>query len=259
MRKKIRFPTVSLGSEPEKPDMSALIRFIGSHRGQDVDLITFHLTDSLSAQIEAEISNPGAGGLFCRPRMEKAITCSRDECYCESYELVTDAEIMVQAAGSVQSVLPAPHLLKGSPDPSDEERYADYCDEFARILRDMRDRRVSGHILHARDVHQMEFERIFSKKTRFIIPDGDKAVQGMLLEHQNQVVLNRSRIASLSDLIDHYDVRSLTIIDPDQEAFRQALELMDPETVTAGGYATSKEHEYWKNLNLTATAPANPE
>ena len=255
MRKIIRFNTISLGSEPDQPDIASVTRFVRSYRGQLADLVTFNLIHSLSAQIEAGITSPGAGGVFYHSRIDAAISSSYDEYYRDSSDIIADTLMMIHTAGPVQSVLPAPHLIHGCPDASDEERSADYCDEFVGILRDMREEGITGHILHAKEVHPIEIERIASQKTMIIIPDGDKKVQEALLEDQNRLILHNSRVAMLAELIDHYDIRSLTIIDPDEEGFRLALEDLDPDQIIAGGYATHQEEEYWKDLVEKAIAP----
>jgi hypothetical protein len=255
MRKKIRFNTISLGSEPDQPDTSSLIRFVGAYRGEQADLITFNLIESLSAQIRAGISSPGAGGIFCLPRIDAAITCSPDECFHDSSDIIADTLLMIHAAGPVRSVLPAPHLIQGSPNTGDEERYADYCDEFAGILRDMRDKEIISHCLHAKEVNSIEIERIASPKNQFIIPGGDVNVQGSLLEHQHRITLYNSRISMLGNLIDHYDIRHLTIIDPEEEGFRLALDHLDPDQISSGGYAVHQEEAYWKEIVEKATAP----
>ncbi|MFH0966998.1 MAG: hypothetical protein V1862_04860, partial [Methanobacteriota archaeon] len=210
MMKKIRFNTISLGSEPDQPDISSLIHFVRSYRGERADLITFHLIQSLSAQIGAGISSPGAGGVFCLPRIEGAITCTSDECFHDSSDIIADALLMVHVAGPVRSVLPAPHLTHGYPDTNDEERCADYCDEFAGLLRDMRDKEIISHYLHAKEVNPIEIERIASSKIQIIIPGGDENIQGALLEHQHRITLHNSLVAMLENLIDHYDIRHLT-------------------------------------------------
>lgn len=257
--KKIRFNTISFGSEPDQPDISSLTRFVKAYRGQQADLITFNLIRSLSAQIGAGISSPGAGGIFCHPRIEEAISCSSEEYFHDSSDMIADACLMVRTAGPVRSVLPAPHLIHGSPKTSDEEAYADYCDEFAGILRDMRDKEIISHSLHATEVNSIEMERIASKKNQFLIPYGDEHAQGALLEHQHRLTIHTSRIAMLEGLIDHYDIRSLTIIDPEEEGFRLALDHLDPDQISSGGYAVHQEEVYWKEIVEKATAQPHEE
>ncbi|PKL59734.1 MAG: hypothetical protein CVV33_06310 [Methanomicrobiales archaeon HGW-Methanomicrobiales-4] len=259
MIKKIRFNTISLGSEPDQPDIPSLIQFIRSYRGEQADLITFNLIHSLSIQIGVGISSPGAGGFFCLPRIEAAISCSSDECFHDSSDIIADTLLMIHVAGPVRSVFPAPHLSHGSPNIRDEERYADYCDEFAGVLRDMRDKGIISHCLHAKEVNPIEIERIVSSKNQIIIPGGDEGVQGALLEHQPRITLHNSRIAMLGNLIDHYDIRHLIIIDPDKEGFRVALEHLDPDQISAGGYGIHQEESYWKEIVEKASTPLHSE
>ena len=234
MQKKIRFNTISLGSEPVQPDISTLIRFIRSFRGRQSDLITFKMIQSISAQQKAGIITPGTGGMFYQPRLEAAITCHDEVCFHESSDILSDIHLIIQSAGPVQSVLPAPHLLLQSPKIDDEEQYADYCDEYFSIIRDMRDHGITGHIIHAKEGYEIELERLSSKKTWFVIPEGDKQKQENLLEHQTRIALHNSDLPMLPDLMDHYEIRHLTIIDPDETGFRFALEYLDPPYITAG-------------------------
>ena len=257
MAKKILFPTISIGSEPEKPDIEELASFIRSHRGSEGDLITFYLVRSLSAQKEAGISSPCGGGLFCMPRLEASILCTPDGFHHDSSAIAADAEIMFLTAGPGKSALPAPHQVPGSPDPDDDERYADYCDEFAGLLRDMRDAGITGHILHAQRVCPIEIERLASRKISFIIPDGGEEVQRELLEFQHTITLTNSRLSLLDNIIDQYDVRGVTIINPDIDGFRIAMQYFDTDQISAGGYGTGQESDYWKKSAENATITIN--
>jgi hypothetical protein len=255
MRKKIRLNTVSLGSEPDQPDILSLSRFIGTCRGRRADLLTFKLIQSLSAQTEAGITTPGAGGIFYGSRIEPAITCSSDEYFRNSSDVLDDMVLMTDMAGPVRSILPAPHLLHSSPDPTDEERYADYCDQFAGILRDMRDNGITGHIIHAKEAYQIEIELIASQKTWIVIPGGEEKVQESLLEHQHRMALHNPGMRMLADLVDRYDIRHLTIMDPVEESIRQAFEFLDPDQISVGGYAISSEEGYWNELVKKSLVP----
>ena len=257
MVKKIRFPTISIGSEPDQPDLGELAGFVRSHRGSEGDLITFYLVRSLSAQTGSGISSPCGGGLFYMPRLEASILCTPDGFHHDSSEIAADAEIMFLTAGPVKAALPAPHLVPGSPDPDDEERYADYCDEYACLLRDMRDTGITGHFLHAQRVFPIEIERLASRKNSFIIPDGGEEVQRELLEFQHTITLTNSRLPLLDGIIDQYDVRGVTIINPDRDGFRIAMQYFDIDQISAGGYGTGQESDYWKKCAETSTITIN--
>lgn len=258
MIKKIRFPTISLGSEPDQPDISELTGFVRTHAGQEADLVTFKLVRSLNVQLAVGITQPCAGGLFMLPRFADAIRCSPHECHGEPSLFLADAGMMTRTAGPVRSALPAPGLIPGSPDPSHEELYVDFCDVYAGILREMRDLHITGHFLHARDVCPLDAERLASRKTIFVAPDGGRDVQSRLLEFQNRVVLTTARVPLLDDLIDHYDIRSLVLVDPDEEGFKKAMEHLDPDQISVGGYGVGSESDYWRGIADLAAGQVRP-
>jgi hypothetical protein len=259
MVKKIRFNTISLGSEPEQPDILALSGFISSHRGFEADLISYKLVSSLTAQKNARVYFPCGGGPYMLPRFESAITCSNEECHGDPSSFIADAETMIRTAGPVRSALPAPDQIPSCPDLTDEEQYADFCDMYSSILRSMRDKEVTGHILHATRVCQIDVERLASRKTLFINPDGNMKSQEMLLEFQKTIVLNTTRIPMLRDLIDQYDISSLAILDPDKDGFKEALRHLDPDQISVGGFGKGLEGEYWKKIVDGATIAYHPE
>ncbi len=248
MKKKIRFSTVSIGSEPDKPEIPEVAAFIRSHRGVEADLITFSLAQSVTAQKGARINSICAGGLFYLPRVESALSNSTGEWLHNSSSLVNDARIMTRIAGTVSAALPAPQLSTTSPPPDDEETYADYCDEFGDLLRDMRDAGIKGHVLHIKSVQEIESERLASKKTEFIAPDGDFSVQGDLLEFQRTLTLNNSHVSMICGLMEQYDIRSIVIINPDESGLKTVLEWVDPDQVFAGGYGAGPEEAYWEKI-----------
>lgn len=259
MGKKIRLNTISLGSEPDQPDISVVAEFISTFLGFEADIVTCMLASSLKAQKEAGIVSPCAGGLFTSSRFDTAITCSKDECYSDPAAFVSDAEIMVQILKRVKSALPAPDMIQSAPDSSDEDQYADFCDLYLSILRSMRDVNISGHILHTRDPSPIFLELLGSAKTLFVNPEGNQKSQELLLEYQETLVLHTDRIRMLSDLIDQYDVRRIIIQDPDTEGIKEALRHMDPEKVSVCGYGSGSEGEYWKKVFDSAEVLINIE
>ncbi len=252
MAKKIRFKTISLGSEPDQPDIDELTRFIRAMKGRQADLITYHLIRSLEGQTEAKISSPAGGGLFMQSRFDDALTCSPDGCQVNTSGFEEDALVMTKVAGPVRSVLPSPGLLPGSPEPTDEETCAEFCYAYAKVLRSMRDKNITGHILHANDVSPIETEILSSQKIMFVIPEGSTIVQSNLLEVQTTIALTSSRVRFLDELIDQYDVRNLILIEPDEEGFKGALKHLDPDQILVGGYGKGEGKQYWKHIAESA-------
>ncbi len=248
MAKKIRFKTISLGSEPDQPDIEELTGFIRAMKGQEADLITYYLTRSLEGQKEAGISSPAGGGLFMQSRFGGGISCSSEGCHVSTSVFEADAQTMVRTAGPVRSVFPSPGLLSGSPDPADDERYAEFCDAYAQVLRTMRDQKITGHILHTNEIREIEVELLSSQKTIFVIPEGSITVQSDLLEFQTTIALTSNRVRFLDELIKQYDIRTLILIEPDQEGYKGALMHLDPDQIQVGGYGKGEENRYWKRI-----------
>ncbi|PWR71975.1 hypothetical protein [Methanospirillum lacunae] len=255
MAKKIRLKTISLGSEPDQPDMDELTCFIRSMKGQEADLTTYYLIRSLEKQLEAGITSPACGGRFMQSRFEDALICSPEGCHVSTSVFEDDARVMIKTAGPVASVLPSPGLLPESPDPEDEEAFAEFCDVYAKILRNMRDQKITGHILHAKEVSMIEAEHLSSRKTIFVIPDGTFVAQSGLLEFQSTIALSRTRVKFLDELIDQFDIRRLILVDPNEEGFKKALQHLDPEKIQVGGYGKGEDRQYWKCIADSAEIP----
>lgn len=256
MKKKIRFPTISLGSEPDQPDIDELAGFIRSHGPYEGDLITFKHLRSLQAQKDAKISLPCTGGLFCLPRIRTALPYPSASRHPDASDLIADAAMMTQISGSIHSALPAPQFLVGTSEVSDDEKFADYCNEFSKILRNMRDVHIKGHLLHAKESIPIELEQLVSRKTRFIIPDGTLTNQEALLEHQQELTISNSRMSLVIELIDQYEIRKLTIIEPDEAGYKLALEMFEVDQISTGGYGSGNEQTYWEMISSVAEIPA---
>ncbi len=257
MKKKIRFPTISLGSEPDQPDIEELTEFIRSHKSYEGDLITFKHLRSLKAQQDASITSPCTGGLFCLPRIQEAFPFPSEKLNPDASNLIADATMITQLAGSIYAALPAPHQVVGPSGTADDEIFADYCDQYASLLRDMRDVHIRGHILHAKEIQLIELELLTSKKTRFVIPEGDLTIQEELLEHQKELIISNKQVSLIAELIDQYEIRSLIIIEPDKDGFHLALETMDRDQISAGGYGNGNEQVYWRMISSIAEASVN--
>jgi hypothetical protein len=255
MAKKIRFNTISLGSEPDQPGIPAIAAFIQHNKGYEADLISCMLTESLKAQKEAGILSLCAGGDYILPRFDTAISCSEEECHVDTSSFILDAQIMMNTAMHAKSALFGPELIPSCPKCSDEELYADFCDLYADILRCMRDCGVVGHILHAQRICPIDSERLASRKTWFAIPDGEYPAQESILEFQKTLILRNEKISMLSTLLEQYEIRSLVILEPNLESLYQALEYFDPEQISIGGFAKGDERAYWKKLEGNSTIP----
>lgn len=254
MKKKIRFNTISIGSEPEKPDIKELTEFVRTQRGSETDLIRFYLIRSVTAQKEAGIGTVCGGGRYYLPRIADLVDADPGRHGEWMEDPRRDASLMLQIAGPVRMALPAPHLIPGSPS-GDDDRYADFCDRFAGLLREMRDAGTHGHILHAAEGIPLEAERLASRRTRFIAPDGNQAVQEQLLEFQETIILTRTRLPLLPALADQYTIREVTIIDPAPPDYASVMQILDPDQIVAGGYGTGSEREYWAGLAGMAEVP----
>jgi hypothetical protein len=56
-------------------------------------------------------------------------------------------------------------------------------------------------------------------------------------------------------LLEEYEIRHLTIVDGDADDLRTALEHLDPDQVSLGGYCREDCGGYWKGLMERAIIP----
>jgi hypothetical protein len=259
MKKRLKLATRAFGAEPGMPDIAALAAWIGTHRGTAADIITYFLDQSLAPQVSAEILTACAGGRFYKNRIMRCLSGIEDgkvtdEVSLDAQKVREDAEKIVFQKKSAWCAVPAPHLL-GIADTyyGDSAEWNDAISVVYRgLMRSMRDAGISGHVLICQDLLEPEILALAHQKVFFFQPAPDRTGLEYLLERQVQVAVNRSQLDLVLDLTGEYDIRTIILMDPDEESIAHALSCMDPDQLAAGGYCTEMCDNYWTNLVDTA-------
>jgi len=263
MAKIVPLPTRAFGAEPGQPDVPALAGWIADHRGTAADLLAYLLDRSLAPQLEAGITDPCAGGLFCRDRVLGQLTglnkkqdTATGEIDTEGTALAEDAAMLAAQKKNVWCALPAPHTL-GITDAyyDDEGEWGEaLADAYRRIMRDMRDAGIGGHVLVCKQADEEEIAALARPNVFFFVPGATKVDLGTLMECQRVVAVTPARLSDVFDLANEYELHRLIVTDPDNDAIRQALSHLDPDQVTVGGYCTDAEDPdaYWAALVKSA-------
>lgn len=253
MKKKREFKTLSLGSEPDIPQVSVLQEFISAYRGIEADLITFQLLRSSSAQKNARIDEIAVGGKFCRSRLEECLSWDEESGpHVTPDAMVADYELLTGSGGQIRSVHESPALLSSCPSPDDEDAYAEMFHGFRQLLRALRDNRVSGHIIHLKEPGPFELELLSSPKTLLFLEQPTHEDLEELLEHTSDLIIQAEMISQVDDLMDRYQVRNLIMCDASEPALFDALQYVDHDHLKVAGYGAGSEGEYWKKVKESA-------
>lgn len=257
MGKTVPLPTRAFGAEPGVPDIPALVKWVGEHRGAEADLTAYLLDTSLDPQRDAGITIPCAGGLFCRERvtgslagLNKSGTKATDDVAFEGHLLAGDVAVLSAKRKDLLWALPAPHMLGitdayyGDTDEWDEALFAAY----RRMMRDMRDTGAKGHILICEKAIERELAALAQKKVFFFVPDTTTGDLQTLLEYQRETAVPSSLLKDAIRLTSEYEILRLTIMDPDAGAIATALTSFDPDRIASGGYCTADCRTYWQDL-----------
>jgi len=261
MAKLVPLPTRAFGAEPGIPDVTALAGWIAEHRGMAADLTGCMLDLSLAPQLEAGITAPCVGGLFCRDRVvgslvglnEKRDTIT-GEIDSEGTVLVADAAMLAAQKKKVWCALPAPSEM-GLTDAyyhDEDEREDAVAAVYRKIMRNMRDAGIGGHILIAEKAVPCDIAALARKNVFFFVPSASEEDLETLLESQKEVAVGSSLAGVLSSFTDEYEVNRITLVDPDEEAIQSALSSFDPDQIVVGGYCTIACDTYWKHLAKSA-------
>jgi hypothetical protein len=169
---------------------------------------------------------------------------------------------MQQIEKQARYVLPAPHTFAGNGEANDEESLYSLCDNYKTLLRTMRDAGAYSHILNASCADEIVFEKLAKKRVFiFLSPDASKSDIECLLEYQHRIALYDCSL--LEPLFDQYTLSSVILMDPSTKDLFLALELLDEEQITVGGYQVlekagtadvetyfnaQSEAEYWSTI-----------
>ncbi len=260
MAKVRRVPVRSFGSETPEPTVRELAEWIKERKGIGGDLTSYLLEKSLNPQEGVDLPCPG--GRIYRARILETFvgleegTLTREPAV-ETALVEEDARWGAARKTGLWFSVPAPHLL-GIRDEyyHDREEFCEgICTCYRQVMRAMRDSGAGGHILLGDRVHEGELEHLAGPRTFFFYPGLAEEDLPAILEFQTAVAVPRTMLSIALDLLDEYDLRSLFILDGKQEDFLAAVEYLDPEQISFGGYCREDCAEYWKGLVERAVIP----
>ena len=253
----------SFGSEVPGPSVEELARWVRERKGAAGDLTSYLLERSLEPQ--GGVDRPCTGGLICRGRVLETISGITGD--------TLTAEPSVQPAlveedarwGTMQKralwfAVPCPHLL-GIHDRyfHDRDEFCEgICGVYRQIFRAMRDAGAGGHVLIGEKVYEGELEHLAGPKTFFFYPGLARENLPSLLEQQTSAAVPGGLLPAAFDLLDEYDLRSLSVLDGKEVDLLAALEHLDPGRLSLGGYCREGEKDcrkYWEDLVERAVIP----
>jgi hypothetical protein len=254
MVKRQKVPTRSMGSEGEDPDIQRLAAWVSERRGVPGDLTTYLLERSLLPQ--GDIDTPCAGGEFYRTRWLACIEGITGEVITGELdsapaEVILDAVRITSLRKGAWAAIPAPSLLGIT------DRYYDDPDEvylgltraYTRLMREMRDAGIRGHVLVAGEgLNAIELERLSGYLAFFYLREPGKEQLSLLLEYQQQVALPPALLPRLLKLREEYDIQKVILMDPEQGDLEAATEQFDQGEILSGGYCRGECDTYWSAL-----------
>jgi hypothetical protein len=250
----------SYGSEVPEPQAPDLAGWIGKRKGIGGDLTSYLLEESLDPQEGVDF--PCAGGRIYRARVLESIGGLEGDALAREPSAETglveeDARWGASRRKGLLFSLPAPSLL-GIRDGHYHDR-EEFCEGLAgcyrQILRAMRDAGAGGHVLLGERVHGDEMERLAGPRTHFFFPEITAGDLPLLLEFQDAVAVPGNLLGEALGLLDEFDLRHLTVVDGKGADLLAALEHLDPDQVSLGGYCREGCEQYWKGLVERAVIP----
>lgn len=253
MRKKVQYKTISLGSEPDIPDISMMKDFVSSYKGTESDLLTFQLLRSFNAQKTGLIDEIAVGGRYYRSRIENALSWDDEQGpSLDPAEVIRDYSLITKNSSTVRSVHESPSALLSSPSPEDEDAFAEMCHGFRQLLRFLRDHRIAGHIIHLTNPTSLELELLGGSKHLFYLHEPDSGSIEELLEYSQDLILPAEHVSLISDMVEQYPIHTLTLCDATEYALHEAMQYLDPDHLKVAGYCSGPEEEYWKKIKDSA-------
>ena len=255
MGKRLSFPTRSFGTDPSLPDPMMIPRWISERRGREGDLTSCLLEQGIVLQMKAGLTMACAGGRYYGDRWKAAFTGLTDQAITgelgvSPQDILRDAEDLARIREDLWISVPAPHLLAfedryyGNNEDADQVVFSAY----KTLMREQRDAGIRGHVLLCETINREELESLAGKKAFFFPQTLNRKSLGFLLEYQQTVALNPGQLRLITELMDEYELRTIVLLDPEEQDLRQALLIRDPDQIACGGYCRSSCEEYWKNL-----------
>lgn len=253
MKKRLKIPVRSFGTEEEIPSLGELAQWIQNHRESPADLISFQLEHSLT--IQRSVDNPCAGGIYYQERWQECIEGIEGQSLVaepgiEPSWVIDDARRIHAIRKQVWIAVPAPSLLTVQDRYfcDNEEFLGALCEIYSRLMREMRDGGIAGHVLFGRKFSEIELTELAGPKTFLFAPDGNKECVRTVLEVQDRIAMPGTQINKFKDIFEDYDIRQLFILDPEPKAFENAMNFFDLEDIAAGGYCRRECEAYWDLL-----------
>ncbi|GEM_PF-524410 len=261
MGKKITFPTISLGSEPDNPEKSDVISFVSKHRGEEADLITCLLSASVQPQKKAGITQICSGGLFynerfdCRFREDDDILSFLTNGEIQE-TIQQDARHCIHEAKRSAFALAGPSHVRAFEEISGAD-WADDCFSFYRSARrTMRDAGIQRHVIHDACTDSDITEGLMGSKV-LLFPDCSTIpVLENLLEFQKTVTVTNEEFRLIPPLLERYEIKKIILIRPAPETISCVLEHYDPDAIVVGGYRTQDSlsaEKYWEEVIADAS------
>ncbi|HMK16395.1 MAG TPA: hypothetical protein VK450_05690 [Methanomicrobiales archaeon] len=255
-----RVPVRSYGSEVPEPQPVDLAGWIQRRKGTGGDLTSYLLEESLEPQEGVDF--PCAGGRIYLARVRESIGGLEGEDLvrepsAETALVEEDARWGASRRKGLLFCLPAPHTL-GIQDTYYHDR-EEFCEGlsgcYRQIFRAMRDAGAGGHVLLGEQVHEGEMGHLAGPRTSFFFPGLAEGDLPRLLEYQNAITIPRGLLREALGLLDEFELRHLSIVDGTGEDLRAALEYLDPDQVSLGGYCAGDCKTYWKGLVERSAIP----
>jgi len=254
MKRRIDLILRSLGSEyiPD-PDTGDLVKWIAGQKGSRCDLVSYKLEKSLLAQVGVDV--PCTGGVYYSGRLLESIGGLKSgglaaEPYPVAAEMSLDAERVRKIRKGCYMALPAPSSL-GISDyyfNNHQDFISALCEVYGKLMREQRDRGVKGHILVSDRFSGTELEELSGQKLFFFSPSGGSKVMTSILEFQNKIAVFPDRLDVLFEIMPEYEIKSVTVIDPEAKDYEKLLAGFDPDSISTGGYCRECEKDYWDDL-----------
>ncbi|UUX92799.1 hypothetical protein [Methanoplanus endosymbiosus] len=255
MKKKVALKTESFGAEDIKnPDIKELSAWISGQRRVSCDLITYKTETLLKSQ--KNIDRPCTGGVFYRKRIEESIDglkggFLKSEPDLSKEDLIYDARRVAKIRKRARVALPSP-LSLGIEDVyygDHEEFVSSLCEIYSKLMREQRDAGVLSHIIIADRFSPVELEELSKSKTSFFSPLANASVLSLILDYRQDIAIYPNKIPVIKEIMNRYEVNSLTVIDGEKSHFKELMNYFDPENVISGGFEKPGNPDYWKKIS----------
>jgi hypothetical protein len=253
MKKRLKIPVRSLGAEEAQPTVEDLAAWIPAKRGSICDTITYQLEHSLKQQDTVDIAC--VGGFYYASRMLDSIEGIEEnsltaEPALSADDVIRDARSIITLRKQTWVCMPGVSELgiKNRYFRDDEEFFEVICSLYLRLMREMRDCGMAGHVVIGNRFSGEEYELLAGPKTFFFSPEPDRAILSAILEVQTSIAIPPALLKLLPDFLDAYDLRHLILMDAREPDFASAAREFDHEELTSGGYCVTDCDDYWNQI-----------